>query len=79
MWDYYSSMCSSLGGRWDESFPRTPSYREVTPPRPVTINLDQALARDNPSLRTTNPLRVSAGGCLYCGVKPPGCRGRVRW
>jgi len=61
MCHYYSSMCSRTGGRWDESFPRTPSYREVTPARPVTINLDQALARDNPSLRTTNPLRVSAG------------------
>ncbi len=41
-----------MGGRRDESFPRTPSYREVTPTQPVSINLDQALARDNPSLRT---------------------------
>ncbi len=55
-------MCSRAGGRWDESFPRTPSYREVTPAQPVVINLDQALARDNPSLRTTNPLRVRRGG-----------------
>jgi len=47
--------------RWNESFPRTPSYRQVTPPQPVTINLDQALARDNPPLRTVNPLRVTAG------------------
>jgi len=67
---YYSSMCSSLGGWWDESFPRTPSYREVTPAQPVTINLDQALARDNPSLRTTNPLRVSAGGLRLTGYCP---------
>ncbi len=51
-----------MTGRWDESFPGTPSYRELAPPQPVVINLDQALARDNPSLRTTNPLRVSAGG-----------------
>ncbi len=28
------------GGRWEESFPRTPSYREVTPAQPVVINLD---------------------------------------
>ncbi len=63
-------MCSSVGGRWDESFPRTPSYREVTPAQPVVINLDQALARDNPSLRTTNPLRVSAGGLRLRGYCP---------
>ena len=52
---------------WEETFPRTPSYREVTPPRPVTINLGQALARDNPSLRTVNPLRISAGGLRLTG------------
>jgi len=63
-------MRSSLGGWWDESFPRTPSYREVTPAQPVSINLDQALARDNPSLRTTNPLRVSAGGLRLTGYCP---------
>jgi len=29
----------------------------------------------------TSPLTLGAvaGGCLYGGVKPPGCRGRVRW
>ncbi len=27
--------------------------------------------------KTRNP--GNDGGCLYCGVKPPGCRGRVRW
>jgi len=59
-----------VGGRWDESFPGTPSYREVTPPLPVVINLDQALARDNPSLRTTTPLRVSAGGLRLTGYCP---------
>jgi hypothetical protein len=66
-------MCSRTVGRWDESFPRTPSYREVTPAQPVTINLDQALARDNPSLRTTNPLRVSAGGCASAATAPVCC------
>jgi len=45
-------MRANDGTRWNESFPRTPSYRQVTPPQPVTINLDQALARDNPPLRT---------------------------
>jgi len=40
--------------------PRTPTYREVTPPLPVTINLDQAIARDNPPLRSANPLWVTA-------------------
>jgi len=55
------------GARWNESFPRTPSYREVTPPQPVTINLDQALARDNPPLRTVNPLRVTAAGLRLTG------------
>jgi len=34
------------------------------------LNLDQALARDNPSLRTTNPLRVSAGGLRLSGYCP---------
>jgi len=63
-------MRSRTGGRWDESFPGTPSYREVTPAQPVTINLDQALARDNPPLRTTNPLRVSAGGLRLSGSCP---------
>jgi len=63
-------MCSSVGGRWDESFPGTPSYREVTPAQRVVINLDQALARDNPSLRTTNTLRVSAGGLRLSGYCP---------
>jgi len=66
-------MCSMAGGRWDESFPRTPSYREVTPAQPVVINLDQALARDNPSLRTTNPLRVSAGGLRLVATVPDSC------
>jgi hypothetical protein len=66
-------MCSRAGGRWDESFPGTPSYREVTPAQPVVINLDQALARDNPSLRTTNPLRVSAGGLRLTGY----CAGQL--
>jgi hypothetical protein len=51
-----------LGGRWDESFPRTPSYREVTPAQPVTINLDQALARDNPSLAHREPAPRECGG-----------------
>ncbi len=73
MQHYYSSMCSRTGGRWDESFPRTPSYREATPPQPVVINLDQALARDNPSLRTTNSLRVSAGGLRLTGY----CAGQL--
>ena len=63
-------LCSSTGGRWDESFPRTPSYREVTPAQPVSINLDQALALANPPLRTTNPLRVSAGGLRLSGYCP---------
>ncbi len=68
-------MCSR-NARWNETFPRTPSYRQVTPPQPVSINLDQALARDNPPLRTTNPLRVTAGGLqltegfLALGVVP---------
>jgi hypothetical protein len=65
---YYSNMCSSRC--WDESFPRTPSYLEVVPPQAVTINLDQALARDNPSLRTSNPLRVTAGGLKLTGYCP---------
>ncbi len=56
--------------RWNESFPRTPSYRQVTPPQPVTINLDHALARDNPPLRTVNPLRVTAGGLRLTGYCP---------
>jgi len=47
-------MCSR-NARWNETFPRTPSYRQVTPPQPVSINLDQALARDNPPLRTRTP------------------------
>ncbi len=59
--------------RWNETFPHTPSYREVTPPQPVTINLDQALARDNPPLRTTNPLRVSAAGLRLTGY----CTGQL--
>jgi len=63
-------MRSRAGGRWDESFPRTPSYREVTPAQPMVINLDQALAHDNFSLRTTNPLRVSAGGLRLSGYCP---------
>ncbi len=58
------------GTRWNESFPRTPSYRQVTPPQPVSINLDQALARDNPPLRTVNPLRVTAGGLRLTGYCP---------
>ena len=58
------------GTRWNESFPRSPSYREVTPSQPVTINLDQALARDNPPLRTVNPLRVTAGGLRLTGYCP---------
>jgi len=60
-------MRAKVKARWNESFSRTPSYREVTPPQPVTINLDQALARDNPSLRTTNPLRVTAAGLRLTG------------
>jgi len=62
-------MCSR-NARWNETFPRTPSYRQVTPPQPVSINLDQALARDNPPLRTTNPLRVTAGGLRLTGSCP---------
>jgi len=53
--------------RWDETFPRTPSYREVVPPQSVIINLDQALARDHPPVRTTNPLRITAGGLRLTG------------
>jgi hypothetical protein len=63
-------MCSRQRTPWDESFPRTPAYREVTPPQPVTINLDQAVARDNPPLRTVNPLRVTAGGLRLTGYCP---------
>ncbi len=63
-------MCSRQRTPWDESFPRTPAYREVTPPQPVTINLDQAVARDNPPLRTVNPLRVTAGGLRLTGHCP---------
>jgi hypothetical protein len=55
------------GRRWVESFPRAPSYRALTPPRPVIVDLDQALARDNPSLRTVLPLRVTAGGVQLTG------------
>ena len=66
-------MCST-DARWDESFPHTPSYREVIPAQPVTINLDQALARDSPPLRTTNPLRVSAGGLRLTGY----CSGQLQ-
>jgi len=62
-------MCSRRV-RWDETFPRTPSYREVVPPQPVIINLDQALARDNPPVRTTNPLRITAGGLRLTGYCP---------
>ena len=65
-------MCST-NARLDETFPRTPSYRHVTPPQPVSINLDQALARDNPPLRTTNPLRVTAGGLRLTGY----CSGQL--
>jgi hypothetical protein len=36
----------------------------------VSNNLEQALARDNPSLRTTNPLRVTAGGLQLTGSCP---------
>ncbi len=53
-----------------ESFPRTPSYRAVCPPRPVVIELGQAVARDNPSLRTVLPLRVTAGGVRLTGCCP---------
>ena len=63
-------MRSTTGGRWDESFPGTPSYREVIPAQRVVINFDQALARDKPSLRTMNPLRVSAGGLRLTGYCP---------
>ncbi len=63
-------MRSTTGGRWEESFPGTPCYREVTPPQRVVINLGQALARDNPALRTTTPLRVSAGGLRLTGYCP---------
>ncbi len=60
-----------MGGRWwVESFPRTPSYRVVCPPRPVIIELAQAVARDNPSLRTVLPLRVTAGGVQLTGDCP---------
>jgi len=63
-----------LGGRWDESFPRTPSYREVTPAQPVTINLDQALARDNPSLAHREPAPRECGGvCASAATVPAGC------
>jgi len=63
-------MRSTNGTRWSESFPRTPSYRQVTPSQPVIFNLDQALARDNPPLRTVNPLRVTAGGLRLTGYCP---------
>jgi len=43
---------------------------QVTPSQPVIINLDQALARDNPPLRTVNPLRVTAGGLRLTGYCP---------
>ncbi len=34
--------------RWCEvAYPRTPTYRKVRPPLPVTINLGIAIARDN--------------------------------
>ncbi len=39
-------------------------------PQSVIINLDQALARDNPPVRTTNPLRVTAGGLRLTGYCP---------
>ncbi len=63
-------MCSRRCTLWDESFPRTPAYREVNPPRPVTINLDQAVARDNPPLRTVNPLWVTAYSIKLTGYCP---------
>jgi len=44
-----------------ELFPRTPSYRVLTPPRPVIVDLDQALARDTPVVADDLPLRVTAG------------------
>lgn len=36
----------------------------------MTINLDQALVRDNPPLRTTNSLRIAAGGLKLTGNAP---------
>ncbi len=71
-------MRAKHGARWNESFPRTPSYRQVTPPQAVTINLDQALARDNPPLRTANPLRVTAAGLRLTGYCPGQLRAWVR-
>ncbi len=58
------------GQQWVESFPLTPSYREVCPPRPVIVDLGQALARDSPSLRAVLPLRVTAGGAQLTGCCP---------
>lgn len=60
-------MRSTRAPQWDESFPHSPSYRTVAPPQPVTINLDQSLARDNPPLRTRNPLWIAAGGLRLTG------------
>jgi len=57
--------------RWrEEPYPRTPTYREVRPPLPVTINLDQAIARDNPPLRSVNPLWVTAYSIKLTGYCP---------
>ncbi len=51
----------------DGSIPHPPCYRDVSPPQPVTIDLDQALARDNPPLRSVRPLWVTAAGLKLTG------------
>ncbi len=56
--------------RREVAYPRTPTYREVRPPQPVTINLDQAIARDNPALRSANPLWVTAYSIKLTGYCP---------
>ena len=69
-------MFEHASDEWDtveRVVPAHPVYRQVTPPQPVIINLDQALARDNPSLRTVNPLRVTAGGLRLTGY----CTGQL--
>jgi len=61
-------MCSMR--RRKVAYPRTPTYREVRPPLPVTINLNQAIARDNPPLRSANPQWVTAYSIKLTGYCP---------
>ena len=57
--------------RWCEvAYPRTPTYRKVRPPLPVTINLGIAIARDNPPLSSDNPLWVTAYSINLTGYSP---------